>query len=531
MLKTCLNIADSPLGYYAENTDIQCIKQKRFGYYSHHIKQDSVMRKSFEQQMTLGSIPINETKITTKKRSGAFPGLCFALKEIFMTPKWNEKVFEILKAKITAGKKRTGRPGMNLWQIFVLSQVRLLKDLSYDDLHHIANYDHLIRQILGIEKGFGYERYEFEYQTIVDNVSLLDDETVRELNEVIVEFGHEVFKKKEEEALCLKTDSFVVESNVHFPTDYNLLWDSARKCLDMVGKFREKYPTEIVGWRKMHDWYRLMKNSMRAVGKASSSGGKGKEQRIKRAVRYYLSKARALQDKLEGSKEMLPQRDTMDLLIRLELDQYMRFLDKHIDLLERRKIKGEQIPHEEKVFSIFEEYTEWITKGKLHPNVELGKKLAITTDQYNLIVDYRIMDHQSDSEIVRPLAERLTALFDITSWSFDKGFWHKDNKALLEECVGKVIMPKKGKCNKLEQAEENHRSFKLLRNKHSAVESNINELECRGLDRCPDRGYGNFKRYIGLAVGSYNLRRIGQKLIAIQREEQQSQEREFRRAA
>ena len=487
------------------------------------------MRKRFEQQMTIGNIPICETKITTKKRSGAFPGLCAALKEIFITPKWNEKVFEILEAKITAGKQQTGRPGMDLWQIFVLSQVRLLKDLSYDDLHHIANYDHLIRQIMGVEKGFGYERYEFEYQTVVDNVSLLDDETVRELNQVIIEFGHEVFKKKEVEALCLKTDSFVVESNVHFPTDYNLLWDSARKCLDMVDKFLKKYP-EVSGWRKKGDWYRQLKNSMRAVGKAFSSGGKGKEQRVKRAVRYYLSKARALQDKLERSKENLPTGDIMDVLIHLELDRYMDFLGKHIDLLERRVIKGEQIPHEEKIFSIFEEYTEWVTKGKSHPNVELGKKLAITTDQYNLIVDYRIMDHQSDSEMVKPIAEDLTELYNIRSWSFDKGFWHKDNKALLEEHVDKIVMPKKGRCNKLEQAEEDHRSFKLLRNEHSAVESNINELECRGLDRCPDRGYGNFKRYIGLAVGSYNLRRIGQELIAIQRK-QQSTDSEYKAAA
>jgi hypothetical protein len=489
------------------------------------------MRKRFEQQMTLGSIPIGETKITTKKRSGALPGLCAALKEIFVTPEWNEKVFEILEAKIMADKKRTGRPGMDLWQIFVLSQVRLCQNISYDELHHIANNDHLIRQIMGVERGFGYERHEFEYQNIVDNVSLLDDETVRELNQVIVEFGHEVFKKKEEEALRLKTDSFVVESNVHFPTDYNLLWDSARKCLDMVDKFRKKYPAEVTGWRKMNDWCRQLKNSMRAVGKASSSGGKGKEQRIKQAVRYYLLKARTLQDKLESSKETFPIRNIWDILISLELGRYMDFLDKHIDLLERRVIKGEQIPHEEKMFSIFEEYTEWITKGKLYPNVELGKKLAITTDQYNLIVDYRIMENQSDPEVVKPIAESLIGLYLIRSWSFDKGFWHKENKALLEEHVDKVVMPKKGKCNKLEQAEEDHRSFRLLRNKHSAVESNINELECRGLDRCSDRGYPHFKRYIGLSVAAYNLRRIGQELIEIQRRSTQSVERELRIAA
>ena len=487
------------------------------------------MRKRFEQQMTIGKLLISETPIPTERRSGALPQLCAALKEIFTTPEWNERVFEILEAKITEGKQKTGRTGMDLWQIFVLSQVRLCQNISYDELHDHANHHQMIRQLMGVESGFGYEKYKYKYQNIIDNVSLLDDETVRELNQVIVEFGHGVFKKKEAEALRCKTDSFVVESNVHFPTDYNLLWDSARKCLDMVDKFLKKYP-EAPRWRKKGNWYRQLKNSMRAVGKASSSGGKGKEQRAKQAVRYYLSKARALQDKLKRSKEDFPTRDKMDVLIHLELDRYMGLLDKHIDLLERRVIKGEQIPHEEKMFSIFEEYTEWITKGKLRPNVELGKKLAITTDQYNLIIDYRILDHQSDSEIVEPLAERLTALFPIRSWSFDKGFWHKDNKALLERSVERVIMPKKGKCNKQEREEESQRQFKLLRNRHSAVESNINELECRGLDRCPDRGYPNFKRYIGLSVCAYNLRRIGQDLIATQRKQQEA-DREYNMAA
>lgn len=72
--------------------------------------------------------------------------------------------------------------------------------------------------------------------------------------------------------------------------------------------------------------------------------------------------------------------------------------------------------------------------------------------------------------------------------------------------------------------------LKLLRNRHSAVESNINELECRGLDRCPDRGYNHFKRYVGLAVAAYNLRRIGQELIAI-RKKRELAERELRTAA
>jgi hypothetical protein len=75
-------------------------------------------------------------------------------------------------------------------------------------------------------------------------------------------------------------------------------------------------------------------------------------------------------------------------------------------------------------------------------------------------------------------------------------------------------MPKKGKCNKAEKEEEHTPKFKNLRNKHSAVESNINELEHRGLDRCPDKGHDHFKRYIGLGICAYNLHKIGARLRA-----------------
>ena len=165
------------------------------------------------------------------------------------------------------------------------------------------------------------------------------------------------------------------------------------------------------------------------------------------------------------------------------------------------------------MFSIFEQYTEWIMKGKLGPNVELGKKVCITTDQYNLIVNYHIMEHQSDSEILVQLADKLLSKYKIGSWSFDKGFWSKGNKELLSKSVKTLVLPKKGKCNKEEAILEHKPLFKKLRHKHSAIESNINELEHRGLDRCPDKGYRNFRRYIGLGVSAYNLRKIGEALI------------------
>ena len=246
------------------------------------------MRKRFEPQLIIGQLPISETHIPKRSRN-SMAGLCSALKEIFVNKKWNEKIFTIIESKVTKGKQRTGRKGMDLWQIFVLSQVRLCWNLSYDSLHDLANNHKMMRQIMGVETGFGYERVEFEYQNILDNVSLLDDKTVKEINAVIVEMGHDVFKKKDTEVLRLKTDSFVVKNNVHFPTDYNLLWDCARKCLDTVNIFLKKYP-HITGWRKISDWRKEIKGLMRGVGKVSSSGGKEKEKRMKKITRYYLKR-------------------------------------------------------------------------------------------------------------------------------------------------------------------------------------------------------------------------------------------------
>jgi IS5 family transposase len=384
-------------------------------------------------------------------------------------------------------------------------------------LHNLANNHITLRQILGIEKSFGYDRVEFSYQNIYDNITMLSDELVAEIIAIVLEFGHkEVFKKKESTALRLKTDSFVVESNVHFPTDYNLLWDSTRKCLNTVSIFLEKYK-ELDGWRKIGNWRYEIKGLMREVGKASSSGGKNKQNRVEQAAKRYLKKADALLKKLQQELPSFPLDDMGDLALIITLEYFMMLVEKHIDLVNRRLLLGEKIPHQEKMFSIFETYTEWINKGKTNPNVELGKKLAITTDQFDLIVDYQLLNEEQDRDIVIELADRLLVKYNIASWSFDKGFWKKENKELLALDVPKVIMPKLGKRNKAEMEEETSRPFKRLKNKHSAIESNINELEHRGLDRCPDRGIHNYKRYISLGVCAYNLKKIGRQILKQQR--------------
>lgn len=154
------------------------------------------MRKRFEQQLVLGQLPIEQTQINPKSRH-AITELLAALKAIYCNKSYNERVFSLLEHHINSDKKKTGRKGMHLWCIFVLSQVRLCLNASYETLHDLANNHRTLRQLMGVEYDFGYPRLEFEYQNIYDNVSMLSDELLSELNEVILEFGHkQVFKKK-----------------------------------------------------------------------------------------------------------------------------------------------------------------------------------------------------------------------------------------------------------------------------------------------------------------------------------------------
>lgn len=168
------------------------------------------MRQRFKQQTTLGITPINEVKFPLPSRD-ELPPVLLALQHIFITPELNEKIFLLLEKKVSAGKKQTSRRGMDLWHILVLAVVRQSLDTNWDRLEHIANYDVLLRKILGVHvEKFGIEEMDFAYQTIIDNVSLIDEVLLQEINLLVVEHGHNLLKKKK------KKKSFALKQTVMY---------------------------------------------------------------------------------------------------------------------------------------------------------------------------------------------------------------------------------------------------------------------------------------------------------------------------
>ena len=486
-----------------------------------HSDLNATMRQHFQAQPDLQLTPIEKIRLPLKSRD-ELPPILSGLQWIWMHPALKAGILALLEAKVLAGKKVTGRTGMDLWQILVLGVVRLGLDADWDRMEYVANYDTLVRQMLGVPAmPWGEDAKEFGHQTLRDNVALLDDELLQQINACIAAAGREVFAKKggaPVAALEIKVDSYVLETDVHFPTDLNLLWDAGRKCVDLVEKFRRS-GCALPGWRKAREWRRQLKNLQRTTSQIVYRGGPNKEARVKRSVRDYLAVGRALGAKVQTSLiELCDQ--SVDIGQWEALEYFHRMLDKHLDLVERRLLNEEVIPAHEKVFSLFEPHTEWIQKGKQRPNVELGHKLLLATDQQQLIQDYAVLMKEAEVDQSIPVTDRLLRRYgagSVASLSFDKGFTRTEDRELLSLYVPEVVMPKRGKKNAAQTQRESGKKFVALRQQHSAVESQINSLEHHGLNRCLDAGLKGYLRYVGYGVMSYNLHVIGRELLARQR--------------
>jgi len=446
------------------------------------------------------------------------PPVLAGLQWIFQNPEINGQVFDLLEQKVVSGKKATGRPGLDLWHILVLGVVRLALDCDYDRLEDMANHHCLLRQILGLPPTLSDLEKPFHYKTLSENVCHVDEDLLRQINALVVQAGRAVFKKKEAgpaEPIRAKADSYVLETKVHFPTDLNLLWDAQRKCADLLVPMVAA--AKLGGWRKCQEWRRKLKGQMIGVTRLASGGGPHKEERQRVAAQVYVQDSYRFEEKVFTTLQALPApQDPMECVRREQLDYFHTLMIKQLDLVERRLIHGETIAHAEKIFSLFEPHTQWIQKGKLFPPVELGHKVLLTTDQHELILDYKVMEQLNDADEVIALVDRLLGGYgstSIASLSFDKGFSRMEDRQLLELYIPEVIMPKRGKRNGQEQAREQQRRFAALRRKHNAIESDINTLEHHGLDRCPDKGLHGFKRYVGFGVLAYNLHKIGRRLL------------------
>lgn len=493
-----------------------------------------VMHPRFEQQFSFGIVPIADTEICLKSRH-ELPAILMGLKHIFIDTGLNEAAMRIMEESFCGdGKQKTGRRGMQLWQTLVLSVVKLGTDSNWDELLHNANNDMMLRGILGVATtGFFPGRKVFAYQTVRDNVSKLDGEAINRIGALVVAEGHCILKKKGDQGLEVKVDTFPVESDIHWPTDSSLALDAMRKCLKTMLYLGKRF--HIPGWRKAMWWFGEAKAAERAVSRAWGSRAADKWRGVAEAAGRFLQLAIAVQERVEAVLPLLKElfaTNKVSRKHRLIAAQHW-FLVRQIDLFARRSVDGETIPQCEKLFSLFEPLAEWISKGKAGKKVEFGHNVLVVTDQHGFMLHHEVVMNTADVDLALPLARRLRKMYGklIVSISFDRGFYSKENKAWIKKLFPFVVMPKKGKLNDAEREEESGGRFKALRKRHSGVESNINQLEHNGLGKCRDKGIEAFVRHAALGALSFNLHRLGTALLNAERKKRREEERKRLRAA
>lgn len=165
------------------------------------------------------------------------------LQEIYRNKALLSRIEIILNSLFEDKSKDKGRQGMDLWVVFILGMLRVGCNWDFDRLKSCYDNHHKVREIAGVDLFCDAEMVTGR-QTIHDNVSLLTPNVLSELNKSIVDFGHEhLFPSTKD--LDTRCDSFVFLTNVHFPTDFNLLLDCLRKIINAL--FWQRIISSVLG--------------------------------------------------------------------------------------------------------------------------------------------------------------------------------------------------------------------------------------------------------------------------------------------
>ncbi len=372
------------------------------------------MHQVIDPQLQLDEQEISAIELDYKSRDD-IPRILSGLQYIYINAELREQVFailaEVLPERIDAEGKvsaDTGRPGVAQWKILVLGTLRLGLNADYDRIQELANQHATSRRMLG--HGDWADETQYSLQTVKENLRLFTPEILDRINQEVVHAGHRLVKKSPDEGLAIRADSFVVETDVHHPTDINMLLDAVRKAIETSAQLcRDE---GLSDWRQSAYNIRQLKNAYRRAQQLNRSTSKDEAKRqerqvqIEQACRDYLELAGEFVARARATRAMLYIGCSLPAAMLAELDAYIANIEREIDQIRRRILHGERIPHAEKVFSVFERHSEWINKCKAGVPVELGLRVAICEDQHGFILHHRVMEKTTDDKIAIALVEQ-----------------------------------------------------------------------------------------------------------------------------
>ena len=470
------------------------------------------MRVAFAKQQRLDCSGVQDVELNLNCRDEIIP-ILRALQQIYSRPQLRTDILALIAQDVNqSARNDLGREGMNYWQILVLAAVRLGCNLDYDKLQDLAEQHRALRHIMGI--GDWNEANDFNWRRIRDNVCLLKPETIEKISHAVVAEGHRL---EPDAAKRVRGDSFVVETNVHWPSESSLIRDGIQKIVKLCVWIDAV--TNLGGWRQATHLFNKIKMLARNIDRIASRKGPGYESRLKRDYENLLKlsgkitdRARQLLAAAEASQRPELTAHTEQLRVFLERTEQVR------GTARRRVIDGESVPNDEKLFSMYEPHTQLYKRGKAGEPVQFGRMVLVYEDAAGFIThSYLLGRNEQEREVVVPqtrvVQERLKGA--IEELSFDRGFHSPENQRDLAAIVDNICLPMPGTKQAARQQRDATVNFREARQRHSGVESAIGALQAgNGLERCRDHTELGFERYVALGVLGRNLHVLGKLLIS-----------------
>lgn len=469
-------------------------------------------------------LPISEVRLNLECRDEIIP-ILRALQHLYGDTELRRDLLALVGRDVNATTSRKrGRRGMSYWEITVLAAVRLGCNLDYDKLQDLAENHRRMRQIMGIGD-WQADEVDFDWRRIEDNLNKLHPQTLHKINELIVRAGH-VLKPKAIEAV--RGDTFVVQTNIHYPTESSVIGDGLRKIIHLAAEMAKE--NQLTGWRQAKHLLKKARGLVRAIGRTSRAKGQGAGRlqplykKLTVLAEDILGRARGLLSCLHFEPDAASL--TLDKLKNgtaalttppAELLGFIILTEKVCDNARRRVLQGETLANEEKIHSIFEPHTELIKRGKQPNPIEFGHKVLVIEDGAGFVVDYRVVEAGVlDQDLVVPVMKKLQQRMGgkIKSASFDRGFHTPQNQEDLAEIVRTPCIAAKGQDQGRQQHQEGTVAFRKARQNHPGVESVIGALQSgNGLKRARNRRKRGYERYVALGILGRNLQTLGKLLL------------------
>ena len=404
------------------------------------------------------------------------------------------------KAIIDFNKKNTGRKGMTVDSILRAALLKQMMGLTYDELSFYLQDSLSYNSFARIDSPKGYSD-----SCLQSCISKLDAASWEAINRLLLE---DAATKGIEEGRMVRIDSTVTETHILSPMDSNLLWDCVRV---MVRLLKKVVPILEPGTFTFCDRSRAAKRRMNTIAYARGSNKvKQYKQLIKntKETRDYLNEALGKDSRVVDPFKFMQLEQEATVLLQLT--------EKVIGQTERRVLKGEKVPAQEKIFSIFEPHTNIIIKGTR--DIKYGHKLNLTTGKSGLVLDVYIEDgNPADAARLCPMLERQQEIYGKAprQASADGGYASQDNLAKAKAMGIKDVAFNKKRGLKVEDMVKSNWVYKKLFRFRAGVEGNISCLKRRfGLSRCNWKGLDKFKAYVWASSVAYNLLQLTRIKIA-----------------